>query len=528
MVRLMCGLFHTGVSRVFISILVLLIPLEVWGVVDVRVDRNPVQEDESFAIQFSSSNVDFSGNPDFSPLQNDFKILQTNQSRNLQLINGVMKQNVSWTLMLAPLHSGTIIIPSIAFGSDSSPKLELEVKRATDAGTGMAGSLFFVKVESDTKSTYVQGQILVTVKLFLGSPNIMEPHLDELSVSDKDASIEKLDNDADYNKVVSGTSYRVIEKKYAVFPQTPGTLTINSIKFETRYVDERRALRFKQAKSQPLDITVRPIPAKFGSNYWLPASEVSLQESWSPSLDRLKQGEPATRTLTLIAKGASSNLLPQISQGDLSFAKLYPDQPSLSNETNSRGIIGKRVEKVAVIPSQAGTFILPAIEIPWWNTRKHRIETASIKARKITISASSLAGAPTSQALANLPARNDKPPVTQKTTSSPSTFSGGTLTQFDNQWFYISLALASLWLATIIAWLKTSRSGESRMSRASSNSDRARHRRRTLEKAIEKAIAEGDLQGVKQHLVQWSVAVWGTKAPRSIGGMIRLTGSPLS
>jgi len=513
-----------GVIRSCLSLLalvLLLLPTLLWAEVDVRVDRNPVQEDESFAIQFSSPNVD--GEPDFSPLQNDFKILQTNQSRNLQLINGVMKQSVSWTLMLAPLHAGKIIIPSIAFGSDSSPKLELEVKPASNASSGVGNDLFFVQVEADSQSAYVQSQILVTVKLYLGSPNIMEPHLEDLSVSDKDASIQKLDKDADYNKRVGNRNYRVIEKKYAVFPQTPGTLTINSIKFETRYVEDRMALRYKQAKSKPLDIQVKPIPSQIGSGYWLPAADLQLTESWSPELDKLKEGEPATRTITLTATGVSSNLLPPVSQGDFSFAKQYPDQPALSDGTSDNGVVGKRVEKIAIIPSQAGSFIIPAIEIPWWNTKKDRMEYARIRAKRINVAASSETAKdqsprqPQNAATSVSANENKKLSGVATSTAAPQAYSS-------NIWFYISVALAILWLATIAAWIKLHRLPgilNNGMAEPVSN-------RRKIEKAIDAAVIAGDLQKIKRLLIEWSVAVWGTQAPRSIGGMIHLCDAALA
>ena len=55
--------------------------------IQVSVDRNPVNLNESFQITFSAS-AEPDGSPDFSPLRENFEILNQQRSSNVSWING--------------------------------------------------------------------------------------------------------------------------------------------------------------------------------------------------------------------------------------------------------------------------------------------------------------------------------------------------------------------------------------------------------------------------------------------------------
>jgi len=294
------------------------------------------------------------------------------------------------------------------------------------------------------------------------------------------------------------------------------------MKLEVRYVADRMALSYKQVSSKPIDIEVKPIPSQFKGNYWLPASKLRLQENWNPPLDKLREGEPATRTITLTADGSLSNLLPPITQNDMDFAKQYPDQPALSDDTSKDGVIAKRVEKIAIIPNRSGDFTLPAINIPWWNSKKQRMEIASLKSRQVTVRAGKVVKSAT-------PAKPEAqarvaPSQNQQAQQSIPVAPGQLALASDKTWFYVSLVLAALWLATLAAWIMSSQRPASGRERSAA----PRSNREQIEKAIEKAVNRGDLQSVKQLLIQWSQSVWGRRAPRSIGAMIRYSNKALA
>ena len=185
-----------------------------------------VGSNESFSVVFST-HENLTGMPDFAPLKADFDILSNSQGHSTSIINGKMDQEISWTLVLMPKREGKLILPAIAFGSHSSLPEEIEV---TAAAVSHSSDPLFVETDAQPKTdVYEQTQLLYTIKLYC-SVNLAQGTLSDVKVNDPDAIIEKIGNDAEYDHHhTNGKRYRVIERKYAVFPQKAGELVFSPI-----------------------------------------------------------------------------------------------------------------------------------------------------------------------------------------------------------------------------------------------------------------------------------------------------------
>jgi len=65
--------------------------------------------------------------------------------------------------------------------------------------------------------------------------------------------------------------------------------------------------------------------------------------------------------------------------------KLYQGKAEVENRITANGINGVRRESIALIPTQAGTFELPEVRIPWWNKTLKKIEYAVVPAKQLVI-----------------------------------------------------------------------------------------------------------------------------------------------
>ncbi|MDO9423673.1 MAG: BatD family protein [Methylobacter sp.] len=440
-----------AIKKIFFLLLLLsFVPANVLAAqISVSFDRNPVSVNESFQIIFTANDTP-DKDPDFTPLEQDFEILGQSQSSNSSWINGQSSRTIQWTLNVMAKHSGSLIVPELKFGDDVSQSATILVTEATANKAVDTDDDLFLEVEANPQSPYVQSQVLFSVRLYrrveITQAALNEPELGE-------AVIEKLGDDSNYNTRINGVNYLVTERKYAIFPQKSGSVTIKPLVLTAEVVANSRpnfngffnsqTTRTKKILSRSVTLEVKPVPATFTGQHWLSAEQLVLKEEWSGDNQQMKVGEPLTRTLTLLAKGTTVGQLPELNVGKIDDQlKTYPDQPVLREQKKPDGLIAFREEKIAVIPSKAGFYKLPAIEIPWFNSQSQKIEVAKIPETTIT----ALGTTKVQPAPAVPTAPTVLPP--QKIETVPMT-----QPQQQNIWLWIAAFLAAGWLATLAYFL---------------------------------------------------------------------------
>ncbi|MBT4836295.1 MAG: protein BatD [Methylococcales bacterium] len=353
-------------------------------------DRSTISMNESFQLMIESD-VQTQKTPDFSQLERYFDIISRSQSQSFTSINGQFSRKTTWTLTLMAKSKQSTVIPSITIGNESSKAIPLSFNKTRISQNKQNNSNVFIEIKPTPKSSYVQAQIILNVKLYLGV-NIGTASLSNPTVKNDDAVIEKLGEDKRYQAKYQGKDYIIYERNYAVFPQISGQLTIDPIQFEGE-VNERRSLfSFRsgnviRTRSDPIVLNIKPIPATANSDPWVPAKALTLVENWEKSLSNIKVGESITRTIQVIAEGLTAAQLPEIKQNLPKTIKQYPDQPVLQNKKKNNGIVGVRQEKIALIPNASGEILLPSVSVNWWNTETDQLETAMLPAKTISVQA---------------------------------------------------------------------------------------------------------------------------------------------
>jgi len=416
--------------------------------ISVQIDRNPVNLNESFQVTFSA-NEKPDGEPDFSPLEKDFEILNQSQQQSTQIINLKMTKSIQWVLTVMAKNSGTLMIPAINFGQDNSQFAAIVVNEVQV--TENINEDLFLQVEVSNTQPYIQEQVIYTLKLYR-KVNISQAALTEPKLAN--AVIEKLGDDKNYNHQYQGDNYVVTERKYAIFPQKsepmriePLTLTADVIvASQPRYNGffNRQNTRTQRVSSEAISLDVQAKPIKAADNYWLPAEQVYLEEKWSADITQMKVGEPITRTLSLLIKGATQGALPELYADNMpDNVKAYPDQTTLKETAKDDSMIAYREEKIALIPGLAGTYTLPAIEIPWWNTTTQKMEVARIAEQTMT-------------AVAVIGTNNAVTPTlkVEPETTAPVIMDNNpamtTNSVDESLWFWLAIFFAGAWLATLI------------------------------------------------------------------------------
>jgi len=407
---MVAGYVAKSVAMRWLFVASLLLAAPAMAAVSAHLDRQMIGEGESINLTIDISGDD-SGEPETAALETDFEILSRNQSSSYSLINGSGHSSVIWQLMLRPRHAGTLRIPSLKVGKAQTQPITLEVKQlAVRQGEGgkPEGDIW-LDMAMAPKAVLVQQQAIITIRIYqsaaLAQAQLTEPAAEH-------AIIERLGKDKQYQVTQNGRSWQVTERNYALFPQQSGPLAIAPVQLDGAVVVNQQGMgspffqtsRPIRVLSNALTLQVNPIPATWHGGNWLPSTGVGLTEQW-PSDASFKVGEPITRTITLQAQGLSMSQLPALPGLLPEHLKVYPDQPALSDDKSDQGITGKRREKTAIMPTAPGTYILPAIELPWWNVNSGRMETAELPARTFKVTGAAAAIAPIAPVpVAQLPA----------------------------------------------------------------------------------------------------------------------------
>jgi hypothetical protein len=283
-------------------------------------------------------------------------------------------------------------------------------------------------------------------------------------------------------------------------------------------------VRTVRVRSDAIDLKVRPQPAAFTGSHWLPAADLKLEETWTQNPPHIKAGEPITRTLSLRAEGATVSVLPELS-GDSGLdasIKHYPDQPSLNEQKQPlTGITGLRQEKTALIPSKPGEYKLPAVEIPWWNTKTDRLEIARIPERVLKV-------APSAEPMPQTAPPGPTPQTSAEPAPSPQTVPAPVKPlawATDNLWFWLTWLFATAWFATGLAWWWSRRTAKTVELAPTAES---RLDGRKARKALQQACSKHDPATARMALLAWAQSVWPQQQPATLDEIGRLGGEVLA
>jgi hypothetical protein len=478
-------------------------------------DRDRIGAGESLQLQLR---VDGSpdGEPDLSPLEKDWEILNRSQSSQMQIVNGSFSRTVVYSLSLMPKTSGSLVIPAICFAKDCTLPLPIEVAK-TPVTTGAGEETLLLEAEVSPQKIVTQGQLLFTVRL-LRRVDLLEGQLNEPQPTGVSAVVKKLGDDRSYETRRKGRLYQVIERSYAIFPQGVGEMLIPPLQFDGSIAGRRSRLdpfgqqgQRVRRTSQPLAVEVTPLPADIGRRPWIPAISVELQDDWQQQPPKLTVGEPATRTLHLGASGVLAAQLPELKPGVPAGFKTYPDQPKREELQSPTGITSVLEQKIALIPTRAGHFTLPAVDLDWWDVNQRRWQSVHLAALELEVAPEpdSLPGKPSagaseaaSQSAAGVPLPAGLAPVESDDAPSVQPAAGF--------WPWLSLGLALGWLLSLFLLWRLRRLDKSQ---AVPQTPDLKPSEKQARKAVIQAANAMDPQRTRRALLLWS----GLLYPETVG-----------
>lgn len=497
---------------IIIAILILFPAISV-AAISVTVDRNVIEEGETFQLTIMADE----GDPDTSAISHDFNILGTAKSSKVSIINGSVKSMNELILRLSPKTTGSLVIPAIRSGNDISAPIRMTVNQPS-FDQAAQGADIFLESKVDLETAYVQSQIIYTVRLYR-AVEIREGSLTEPDLSD--AVIERLGEDVTFQTRRDGRLYHVTERRFAIFPQKSGSFTIAPTVFQGQAIDastrqrtndpfdrffQNQRTKRVRIKSDFIHLTVMPEPSAAEGEAWLPAKRLMLMEKWSPESPQFKVGEPVTLTLRMEAEGLTAAQLPELTLDKAAGIKQYTDQPVVETVLKRGNIVGIREEKFAIVPTESGQLVLPEVRLYWWNTEMNQQEMISIPSKVIDV----------------LPGENTAIETMQKfqkpmeasdhiAAASPDILTKETLITVveAGYWPFVAAGGIFAWLVTAMGWFVYWRNhrGLTAQSREEQITKDLISLKAATQK-LKKACKDNDASRAKEAINQWAKAAW--------------------
>ncbi|MBB1328568.1 protein BatD [Pseudoalteromonas sp. SR43-7] len=430
------------VMRLFCCLL-LLSAMPSWAAtkLEASVDKNPVLAGEFFMLNISVDDTVKGEQPDTSSLLKDFVVGPTSLSSRTNIINGSINKQTTWSVKLMTRTEGDYTIPAFSVAGLTSQPIKLKVaKRSVDADKN---NEIFLKTSLSSNSLFVQEAGVYTVKLYLAK-ELLDGSLSTPSM--EDAQLTQLGKQTESYELVDGKRYLVITREYLIQPQKSGAYTIAGPAFQGRVQQNYRQLEVS-ALGDDQQVEIKPIPSDY-KGAWLPSELVNLDEEWQPNDNTVEVGTPITRTITLTALGVTKEQLPEISMPTIDGIRSYPDKKENNNAVRDGRVVSQQTASYALLPQKPGTYTLPEIKLPWFNTKMNRISLATLPKRTITVTPSTTAP---NTAIANpQPSTNNSP--TLENISNRATGTQPIETKSDTPlWLIVVAALGYiLWIGTVI------------------------------------------------------------------------------
>ena len=511
-----------------IAVLLGLHSLQSLATVTAATDRSSLSESETFELRLRVDGASSADQPALEPLKQDFEILSTSRNHRISLSQTGTESFTEWVVVLMPRRAGTLQIPPVQVGAESSEALMIRVDTDRSPGHTSSGDVS-LEVIPDTTSVHVQEQLLVTVRLMHAVNLGQGAALTELEIPG--AVVRKLD-EGSHEQLIEGRRFGVFERRYAVFPQKSGELQIPSLQFQgstggdswfDRFDNGARKLRLRSAAS-----TLQVLPPEGNTTPWIPARSFSIVETWDRSPEHLRVGESATRMLTITADGLTGAQIPPLADPDLSGLRFYADQPELTDAATTDGITGTRIQRVAVIPQRSGDIAFPEQRVRWWDSVHSRFEEALVPAKIIRVLPASGAATPAAPPTgapdqAQIAAGSAQPPISAPVAGLTVDASRATSSRL-----WMAATGASLLLAAFfgVQWLRLRRHVTAQGHANAAPANAAHASEKAAFAALEHACNAGDAAYAAEHLLRWGRARWTAKPPHSLPEIARLIAEP--
>lgn len=473
---------------IFILPTVMLLCSMAKAAITTSVNRNHIDRTDNLILLVQVDDNARGSQPNFSPLQQDWRILATSQKSEISWSNGQLSTTSTWRLTLAPQREGLLQIPVLTWANSRSQPIAVRVAPISESLEQQLARVAFFKSSVSQGSYWVQSQVLYEVTLFYtqevqlqGNP-LQQPKLPDTIVLPLGAAQTG-------TELIDGVRYWILKQSYALFPQTSGQLVIPGMRgLGYAYLTPRRDSRKRiEIRSQRHVLKVLPKPAAYPAGVpWIPAANLTLSSEWQGVPSPLNVNDVATLIIRTKVQGLPPSSIANLPVPTLTTGRLYSHPPQSEESLSANGITSDFISTVAVIPTESGNMQLSPMAITWWDTKQGRVR----------------------ESILNIPALEVLRPITEVVEAAPKQ----QLQQpfwvlwLSDVWLWTSAFFALAWLVSIGYVLYLRRQIQAVLPGRSAP-DEAENTTLAAHQALTLACRQKDAAAIRQALEAWAISL---------------------
>lgn len=179
---------------------------------------------------------------------------------------------------------------------------------------------------------------------------------------------------------INGLTYAGVNMIFNVFPYEDEDIIFPSLELNVETPDEGDSKGVRRVvKTEAKGIKVKPVPNAYDQEDWMVSPSVSVRESWSGDLNKVKVGSVLERNITREVQGSVAELIPPIHWDSIEGVSIYPRRADVKNNRSRTDISASRSDGVSYLFEKEGEVEIPELVVLWWNPQSSRMQKRTLK-----------------------------------------------------------------------------------------------------------------------------------------------------
>ncbi|MDW6022888.1 hypothetical protein SAZ10_14080 [Mesorhizobium sp. BAC0120] len=244
-----------------------------------------------------------------------------------------------------------------------------------------------VRARVETQGSIVVGQqVVVSVDVLVPNFFMSSPKFPQFDLPNAVVTLQ--DNAMNLVETIDSVTYAGIRRTYLVTPQAAGDFVLPQVPITFSYAAVPGQPPASGSVTVPPEkFTVAGVPGASAGAGSAIAAKLAVAQALDRDLKGIKVGDTLVRTVSVTAEGMQAMMIPAPDFTAPDGVRIYRQDPVLSDGTpqGQGSAEGKRIDRVTYAFERPGNYVLPAVEIGWYDPATQKRQVAQVREIAVTV-----------------------------------------------------------------------------------------------------------------------------------------------